>query len=326
MASKSTTIHLKRSSKYSAWTLPGLLFISIGPVGTLLAQAPALPQINGISQIALFSHDYEKSRAYYGNFLGLQQLYPLRSFHSPKSIALFRINDRQYIELVPERSPLTDRLSHISLQTNDAEAMRVYLSSKGVVVPRRVHRSKLGILSFGVTDPEGHRVEMLQYLPHALILHTNEKRTQEKAISNRMAHVGLIVTSLPSEYSFYTDILGFKEIYRGSMSGTVLSWVNLKVPNGDDYIELMLYKQAPDPAHRGGPHHLCLQVEDVPSSVTELESRPYFLEYGHPISIRLGVNRKRQINLFDPDGTRLELMEPRTIDGKPVASSNAPPP
>ena len=326
MATQTATNRLETFHKCRAWTLLGLLFVFVGSVGTLLAQAPTRPQIIGISQIALFSHNYEKSRAYYGDFLGLQQLYPLRRFHSSKSVALFRINDRQYIELIPERTPLTDRLSHISLQTNDAEALRLYLSSKGVVVPRHLHRSKLGIRSFSVTDPEGHRIEMLQYLPDALILRTNGKGTQEKPISNRMAHVGLIVISLPPEYSFYADILGFRETYRGSMSGTVLSWVNLKVPNGDDYIELMLYKQAPDAAHRGGAHHLCLQVADVPSSVAELEGRPYFQEYGHPFSIRLGVNRKRQINLFDPDGTRLELMEPHTIDGKPVASSNAPPP
>jgi lactoylglutathione lyase len=33
-----------------------------------------------------------------------------------------------------------------------------------------------------------------------------------------------------------------------------------------------------------------------------------------------------EVNLFDPDGTRVELMEPNTIDGKPAPSSTAPPP
>jgi len=40
----------------------------------------------------------------------------------------------------------------------------------------------------------------------------------------------------------------------------------------------------------------------------------------------VGTNRKRQLNLFDPDGTRVELMEPGTVDGQPVPSSTAPPP
>ena len=42
--------------------------------------------------------------------------------------------------------------------------------------------------------------------------------------------------------------------------------------------------------------------------------------------MHLGKNGKRQVNLYDPDGTRVELMEAQTADGKPVPSSTAPPP
>jgi hypothetical protein len=44
------------------------------------------------------------------------------------------------------------------------------------------------------------------------------------------------------------------------------------------------------------------------------------------MEIRTGRNRKRQCNLFDPDGTRIELMEPKTVDGQPAPPSDAPPP
>ena len=44
------------------------------------------------------------------------------------------------------------------------------------------------------------------------------------------------------------------------------------------------------------------------------------------MEIATGVNHKRQLNLWDPDGTRVELMEPRTVDGFPAPSSTAPPP
>jgi len=312
--------------KCNARKLFGLTFLSIGLLSTLGAQSPQRPRIVGISQIALFTHDVDKLRAYYGDFLGLQELHPLKTPGKSHHTMLFRINDRQYIELIPENAVHTDRLSHISLETDDIEALRLYLSSKGITVPRHAHRDKLGILSFSVIDPEGHTIEILQYSPRARTARAQGISASQKPISERMAHVGLIVTKLPAEYSFYTDILGFKETYRGSMSGTVLSWINLKVPDGDDYIEFMLYKEPLDPAHIGGAHHLCLQVPDVPASVADLEATPYFPQYDHPMQIHIGVNRKRQINLFDPDGTRIELMEPHTIDGKPTPSSNAPPP
>jgi lactoylglutathione lyase len=42
--------------------------------------------------------------------------------------------------------------------------------------------------------------------------------------------------------------------------------------------------------------------------------------------LRTGVNRRRQINCFDPDGTRVEIMEAGTVDGRPAPSSDAPEP
>jgi lactoylglutathione lyase len=57
-----------------------------------------------------------------------------------------------------------------------------------------------------------------------------------------------------------------------------------------------------------------------------LEARPYRKTYERTIEARTGVNRKRQVNLFDPDGTRVELMEANTVDGQPAPSSTLPPP
>jgi catechol 2,3-dioxygenase-like lactoylglutathione lyase family enzyme len=145
-------------------------------------------------------------------------------------------------------------------------------------------------------------------------------------ISKRLMHVGIVVTALDPEMKFYTGILGFKEIWRGSSTGTQLSWVNLKVPDGDDYIEFMLFKDAPAPDKRGTAHHLALEVPDMPASVAAVEAKPYRKQYTRPLEPTVGVNRKRQLNLYDPDGTRIELMEWNTIDGNPTPSSQAPPP
>ena len=37
------------------------------------------------------------------------------------SLTFIKINDRQYIELFPEREANSDRLNHISIETDDAE-------------------------------------------------------------------------------------------------------------------------------------------------------------------------------------------------------------
>jgi len=292
----------------------------------LWPQTSQRPHILGVAHIAVFAHDYEKSRSFYGDFLGFEEPYSLKNKDGSASMTFFKINDHQYIELFPEREANSDRLSHISLETDDIEALRVYLASKGVKVPDHAQPARIGNLSFNIIDPAGHQVEMVQYMPGGKTVAAYGKYMSDTRISSHMTHVGLIVTQLDPEYKFYTEILGFKETWRGSSSGTVLSWVNLKVPDGDDYIEFMLAKDEPGPTHRGSAHHLCLQVPDVAASVERLKTRPYFKTYDHPIEIHVGINRKRQANLFDPDGTRTELMEPATIDGKPAPPSTAPPP
>jgi catechol 2,3-dioxygenase-like lactoylglutathione lyase family enzyme len=292
---------------------------------TLLpAQTPPRPRITGVAHIAVFAHDYEKSRAFYRQFLGFEEPYDLKNADGTPSMTFFKVNERQYIELFPERKPDTDRLSHISLETDDLEALRVYLRSKGVKVPDVIKAGRIGNLNFNITDPEGHTVELVQYMPNGWTVREKGKHLPETRISKHKMHVGIIVSHLDAETKFYTDILGFTEIWRGSSSGKVLSWTNLKVPDGNDYIELMLHQEWPPETKRGTAHHLALEVPDIEKSVATLKANPYYQTYGKEIAIRTGTNRKRQANLFDPDGTRTELMEPNTIDGTPTPSSTAP--
>ena len=313
-------------SQHTALCVVACIVASLVFVNTGVAQAPQRPEILGISHIGLFAHDYQKARSYYGEFLGFQEPYSLTNPNGSPSMTFFKINDHQYIELYPEREADTDRLSHISFETNDIEGLRGYLASKGVAVPEHASRARIGNLSFNIKDPEGHTVEMVQYMPGSKTVAEFGKYLGPNRISDHMTHVGLIVTHLDAEYKFYTEILGFTETWRGSANGKVLSWINLKVPNGTDYIEFMLAKDEPAPTKRGGSHHLCLQVPNVEASIKTLMVRPYYETYGHPMDIHPGINRKMQANLFDPDGTRTEVMEPNTIDGKPTPPSTAPPP
>ena len=304
------------------WTV-----VALGSASLLMAQSPPRPRILGVAHIAIFAKDYEKSRAFYRDFFGFQEPYSLTNSNGTPALTFFKVNERQYIELFPETRPDTDRLNHISFETDNAEAMRVYLKSRGIAVPDRVPKGRIGNSNFTVKDPDGHDVEIVQYEPDSWTARERGRHLSDQRISTRMMHVGVIVTDFERSMKFYRDILDFKEFWRGTrVGGSELSWVNMKVPDGEDYLELMLYKDAPEPTRRGSAHHLCLESPDMASSVAALEAKPYRKQYTQPIEIRTGVNRRRQVNIFDPDGTRTELMEPFTVDGKPAPSSTAPPP
>ena len=299
------------------------LLVALG-ASALCAQSR--PAITGVAHIAIFSHDIAKSRAFYSALLGYEEPYLLNNADGSLSLTFIKINERQYIEIFPEREAGTDRLNHISLETPDIEGMRVYLASRGVKVPEKANRARIGNLSFNVKDPDGHTVEFVQYESTGWTVREKGKFLGATRISDRMAHLGILVGPLAASQHFYGDILGFQETWRGTRDPKQLSWVNMKVPDGDDYLELMLYKDMPAPDKRGTQHHICLFVPDIEKSLARLEALPERKNYTRPLEIRTGVNRKRQLNLYDPDGTRVELMEPHTIDRKPAPPSDAPPP
>jgi catechol 2,3-dioxygenase-like lactoylglutathione lyase family enzyme len=298
--------------------LAGALALSAVLGGQGMARGPARPRILGISHVALKAMDLERSRAFYGVLLGLPAV-PVEVVGEPRLIVT--VNDRQYVELRPGVL-MEDRLVQIGLETDDVEALRKFLGGRGVAVPARAEPNAHGDRAFTLPDPEGNGLAFSQ-----------RSRTARPAtpavrepVSRRILHAGVIVTDLPGANRFYGDLLGLHEIWRGSRSGTELSWTNMQLPDGTDYVEFMLYATRPSPDARGTQHHICLEVPDIEAARARLSERVAAASYTRPLEVRVGTNRKRQMNLYDPDGTRVELMEPVTVDGQPVPSSMAPPP
>jgi lactoylglutathione lyase len=160
-------------------------------------------------------------------------------------------------------------------------------------------------------------VEIVEYLKDSWTSREQGKLMPATRISTHLMHAGILIGSLSRAVAFYHDILGFEETWRGGGNPKELSWVNMRVPDGEDYVEFMLYRTLPDADKRGGKHHISLMVPDMASALRTLEARPYT----HEFDAKTGVNGRRQANFYDPDGTRAELMEPNTVSGKP-----APPP
>jgi catechol 2,3-dioxygenase-like lactoylglutathione lyase family enzyme len=287
------------------------------------------PPILGIAHMALYVGDLTKTRAFYKDLLGYAEPYAIKRDDGSDRIAFIKINEDQYVELFaepPKNATPDGHMNHVAVQTDSAEQLRKYLAAQGIEVPDRVGRGQLGNLNFTVSDPEGHTLEIVQYEPDGRTRQQRGKFLPDTRISDHIYHVGILIGPLEPATKFYQGILGFSEFWRGSSSGKVLSWVNMRVPNGQDYIEFMLYKDRPDEQQLGVRNHICLVVPDIQKAVAMLRQRTARAGYTRPIEIRTGVNGKRQANLFDPDGTRVELMEPNTASGLPVPPSAAAPP
>jgi catechol 2,3-dioxygenase-like lactoylglutathione lyase family enzyme len=273
------------------------------------------PRITGVVHIGLMAHEVNQSRSFYTDLLGWQEPYSLKS----PDITFFKINDHQYVELVPETRPATDRLTHIALETDDAAGLLKYLASRGVKVPERAEKGRLGNLSFSVTDPDGHSVEFVQYLADGLSMREKGKFMDANRAPDHMSHVGIIVYSLEPAMKFYRDILGCQEAWRGSGNAKFLSWVNMRVPEGEDWVEFMLYDEFPSLKQLGVLHHIGLVAPDVAAATAVIEARPARRTYTGAWEYR-GTTR-HTLQVYDPDGSRTEIMEP----GVSRESSTVPP-
>jgi lactoylglutathione lyase len=291
-----------------------------------LAQEPAAerPHITGISHVAYFVSDLPSAEGFWRDLLGYEIPYDLKRQDGSTRIAFVKINDRQHVELFNEQptSP-PNRMSHICFTVDDIERMHSYLQSKGLAVPQ-ISKTRMGDAAFEIEDPDGMLVEFVQPLPDGAEAKAAGKHEPAGRISTRIMHVGFLVGNTQKSLDFYGGLLGFKETWRGGPDPGELSWINMRVPDGTDYVEFMLYRKLP--SEMGGKNHTSLEVSSAGDAVAMLKSRPSFKQYVRPVKIAVGINRKRQVNLFDPDGTRVELMEPGTIDGKPTPPSSAPPP
>ena len=149
----------------------------------------------------------------------------------------YKVHDHQYIEIYPElKGDEQDRLSHVAFETTDARRMRDYLAAKGVKVPQRLKPGLDSNLSFMVDDPEGRRVEFVQYMPGSLRGAQFGKLLPTARVSERMIHSGFIVHDRAAEDRFYKDILGFQVMWYGGMQDNQVNWVDMRVPEGSDWL------------------------------------------------------------------------------------------
>jgi catechol 2,3-dioxygenase-like lactoylglutathione lyase family enzyme len=314
------------ATRIASSLITGLVLFGLSSNALTAQDTPRRPKITGISHVGYFVSDLPKAVAFWHDFLGYDQAYTLPNKDGGVRISFIKVNDHQHIELFNEKSTVPNNfMSHLAFAVDDVEQMRIFLRSKGYEIkPGNGGKTKTGDYAFEIKDPNGMLIEFFQDLPGGMEMKAGGKFAPSTRISPSIYHVGYLVSDAQSTSDFY-KMLGFTETWRGGANPKELSWINMKVPDGDDYVELMLYHNLPSGAF-GTKNHISLVVPNIEKSVAILKTRPYFTSYGKELTINTGINQKRQVNMYDPDGTRVEIMEPTTITGKATLSSTAPPP
>ena len=284
--------------------------------GAAHAAAPTRPPIVSVSHLAVYAADPAKSEAFYVHDLGAVK----RPDPENAKGARYYFSPVQFVEVLPlpPGAPSIGRLDHAAFNTPDAESLRAYLASKGVAVPARLENGDDGGAWFDVVDPEGVKIQFVQppAAPPAIPFNP---------LSSHIIHVGFIIHDRAREDGFYRQILGFRPYWYGGMKDDVPTWVSLQVPDGSDWMEYMIVgpsdgKGSPpgmSQAVAGILDHFSLGVADTRVAYTLLWNGDRLR--GQAETPKIGRDAKWQLNLYDPDGTRAELMELHAI-GKPCCS------
>ena len=277
------------------WLLSALL---LTPSAALSQdQSPARPLIMGIGSVTIDVDNPSSGVALYVNRLG---------FGSGGAVCrgaakgCLGVNGHQRIDLhMP--SPPTDGslLEEVTFETSNIEQLHRYLAANGIAVGE-VQDVPKSNRRFSLTDPEGHHIGFIQYLAGD---NHSYARTQ---ISSHIIHAGLVVRDLAAEDHFYKDILGFRAYWHGGMKEGEDRWVSIQVPDGTDWIEYMLnVPRDADKRLLGVMNHIALGVHDIYAAHGGL-IRNGWKPGEQP---KIGRDGKWQLNLYDPDDTRVELME-----------------
>ena len=297
----------------SAFRLLGLCFLASSLTALPSAghaQGTGRPAITGVAFFRDYTTHTADAEKFYGPTMGFPEI---KSEQNGGTIA-FAVNRSQWVEVLTNTPPPQPnvRMAAVGFTTRDAHALEHYLNAHGVPTAEPMHDNE-----FAVRDPEGNLVYFVES-PYAtatgdkklsgIALQVSEAHPLPSATSQRIIHVGFIVQSRETENTFWREILGFKPYWFGTMHPGTTDFVSLQVPDGTDWIEYML-NQSPtsDLRQHGVMDHFSLGTPMMQQVLAGLQrngctEKPC-------TSIQAGADGKVQLNLYDPDLTRVEYME-----------------
>jgi catechol 2,3-dioxygenase-like lactoylglutathione lyase family enzyme len=263
------------------------------------------PRIVGIAGVLFYSTDIAATSHFYRQLLRppddcswCEPVFPRPALYMPLRIDQGLIQGLTLVTL--PTPPPSNLLYEIDFATTDSlKQTKEYLIHHKIPIEQdespRDHR-------LVVLDPEGHRVGFVAFKQPPRHI----AAPVLTSIPLRLIHAGLIVHDRAAEDHFYKDILDFHVYWHGGMEDDETNWVDMQVPDGTDWLEYML-NVSPNASHKtlGVMNHVALGVPDI-HAVEEQLIKNGWKPGEEP---HIGRDGKWQLNMYDPDETRVEFME-----------------
>jgi len=263
--------------------------------------APQRPRIVGIGSVTILSTNLAAANDFYREVIFPESVCKLCE-RPPRRFFAFPTG--QKVELLEASAPTSNLLSEISFVTDDLAKLRKFLDANGIKDEQRTSQPVSSRALFVTHDPEGHQISFAEspYMDS-----TRDLASDVNLVSPlRIIHAGFVVHDRAAEDRFYKDVLGFHVYWHGGMKEVEDNWVDMQVPDGTDWIEYML-KVPENATHKqlGVMNHIALGVTDIHAAQQQLIKNGW----KGTEEPKIGRDGKWQLNLYDPDETRVEMME-----------------
>ncbi len=116
--------------------------------------------VTHLDHVTVIITDLERSRRFYADVLGLREVPPPPTFDFV--VLWFEVGEGQYVHLLQKPQPEAISPRHFAVRVVDAVAARDHCRALGIPIDETVRIPNAD--RFFVRDPDGNRVEVIQWL------------------------------------------------------------------------------------------------------------------------------------------------------------------
>jgi catechol 2,3-dioxygenase-like lactoylglutathione lyase family enzyme len=120
-----------------------------------------------LNHVGIYAKDFDESMRFYTQTMGFHEAFTIKNAEGKPVLAYLQITRDTFLELAPSTADRPAGLSHIGIWPENQAATVAALRSHGIqVADPRVGSTKTSITN--VTDPNGVRLELVDFLPGSL--------------------------------------------------------------------------------------------------------------------------------------------------------------
>lgn len=140
-------------------------------VGAFLMQPTSAQQKQStglrLNHVGIYAKDYDESMRFYTQTMGFKEAFTIKDAAGKPTLTYLQITKDTFLELAPATAERPVGLSHVGIWPENLAATVAALRQHGVqVADPRTGATRTSITN--VTDPNGIRLELLDFLPGSL--------------------------------------------------------------------------------------------------------------------------------------------------------------